>query len=171
MWEPEPRALPERVAEDDEPVLSRRLSRVGALSSCHKSSSNRISLGMGRRSSGGGRADRGCLSEPAPPAALRVAPELLWRRPAHRAVAAPRRPDLRSREAEGSRRPPSAANSGGVGDSQENLGDAAGAFVESEGCERESPRDFEITSDPPFRTHPISVYICSRYSLSTYSRL
>lgn len=120
VWEPEPRAVPEWVAEGGQPVLPRSPSCVWTLSYRHKSPSNRrgISLGMGRRSGGGarapggsGRAGTGCLSEPAPPAAPRVAPELLWRRPAQRAAAALRTPDLGSREAEGKseragRRPP-----------------------------------------------------------------
>lgn len=55
---PEPQVVPEWVAKEGEPVLSRRLSRVGALSSRHKSLSNRrrISLGMGRCSGGRARA-------------------------------------------------------------------------------------------------------------------
>lgn len=142
VWEPEPRAVPEWVAEGGEPVLPRSPSRVWALSYRHKSPSNRrrISLGMGRRSGGGarapggsGRAGNGCLSEPAPPAAPRVAPELLWRRPAQRAAAASRTPDLGSREAEGKSErgsPPSVARRtpADLGSSLENLegrGDAA----------------------------------------------
>lgn len=83
VWGPEPRAVPEWVAEDGEPVPSSSPSRVGAFSFRHKSSSNRrwISLGMGRRGAcagGGDSARKGCLSEPAPSAAPRVAPELLW---------------------------------------------------------------------------------------------
>lgn len=85
MWQPEPRAVPEWVAEDGELVLSPSPWHIGPLSYRHKSPSNRrrISLGMGRRSGCGARAPGGAdragqgLLQPAPPAAPRVAPELL----------------------------------------------------------------------------------------------
>lgn len=182
VWEPEPRAVPEWVAEGGEPVLPRSPSRVWALSYRHKSPSNRrrISLGMGRRSGGGarapggsGRAGKGCLSEPAPPAAPRVAPELLWRRPAQRAAAASCTPDLGSREAEGKSErgsPPSPAlpTSADLGSSRENLG---GRCYSLRGGRRRTLWTSGLPSEfpSPFRIHPLSVYIYSKYSWSACS--
>lgn len=61
LWQHEPRAVPEWVAEDGELVLSPSPWHIGALSYRHKSPSNRrwISLGMGRRSGCGARAPGG----------------------------------------------------------------------------------------------------------------
>lgn len=173
MWEPEPRAVPEWVAEGGEPVLPRSPSRVWALSYKHKSPSNRrrISLGMGRRSVGGarapggsGRAGKGCLSEPAPPAAPRVAPELLWRRPAQRAAAAWCTPDLGSREAEGKseRGSPLSAALRTLADLGELPGELGGTLQEPEGRAKEHPVDFGVTLGVPFSlpdSFPLRVHL------------
>ncbi|XP_027630004.1 uncharacterized protein LOC114008904 [Tupaia chinensis] len=108
VWEPEPRAVPDRVAEEGEPVFSRNPSRALALSYSHKSPSNRrpISLGMGRRLGGGARAPEGgggsagkALPEPAPPA-RRSGVTLASPRPARRGCLVQTRPPTAEEQSE-----------------------------------------------------------------------
>ena len=152
----------------------------------HKSPSNwrPISLGMGRRScggarapGGGGRAGKGCFPRLAPPAAPRVAPELLWRRPAPRAAVAQCRPHLGSPAGRGEAgallSPRSELQTPAeLGSSHQNLGDAAGNLSRGSGADKGEPSGFRgsLGVPPPFRIHPLPLYSCSEYSLSVYCR-
>lgn len=172
VWEPEPRAAPEWVAEGGEPVLSRSSARVWAPSYRHKSPSNwrPISLGMGRRSrggarapGGGGRARRAVFRGPRPP---RVAPELLWRRPAPRAEAALCRPHVGSpgaRGEAGALLSPRAElqTPAELGSSHQNLGDAAGNLSRGSGAGEGEPSGFRgsLGVPPPFRMHPLPLQL------------
>lgn len=136
VWEPEPRAAPEWVAEGGEPVLSRSPARVWAPSYRHKSPSNwrLISLGMGRCSrggarapGGGGRARKGCFPRPAPPA-RRSGVTLASPRPARRGGSVQTSPRVAGGP-RGSRSvavsPRRAANSGRVGELSPEFGGRA----------------------------------------------
>lgn len=175
VWEPEPRAAPEWVAEGSEAVLSRNPSRARVPSNRHKSRSNRrwIAPGMGRRSggrarasSGGGRSGKGCSPRPAPPGAPRVAQSYFGIAPprvprggsgrwGHGVVGALLAPHVALQTPEE------------LGSSQQNLGDAAGNPSRGSGRARKNPLDFGVTLRVPssFPIHPLPICILCEYSL------